>query len=183
MAREDGRNKRAVRVNRAPVLTLWAAVVAERLGLDRDEALTFGRALAGVTAYAKGVRLGVIEPSPERVTEERDRLKHGEEVSLRLMGRLIPAVRTPDGLRAAAKGKPIEPGSVERYLKGKFGDDLPAVRSAMETLASSMLPETLARRAFSLYEQFRPAVKPGAAGWGAEGELDVRRIAELAEER
>ena len=183
MARDDERARRTVRVNRAPVLTLWAAVVAERLGLDRDEALTFGRALAGVTAYAKGVRLGVIEPSPERVTEERNRLRHGEAVSLRLMGRLIPAMRAPDGFRAVAKDKPIAPGSVERYLKGKFGDDLAAVRAAMEALASSMPPETLARCAFSLYEQFRPAVKPGAEGWGAEGELDPERIAELAGRR
>ena len=52
-----------VRVNRAPVLTLWAAVVAERLGFERDEALTLGRALAGLTAHAKGVRLGILEPS------------------------------------------------------------------------------------------------------------------------
>ena len=52
-----------VRVNRAPVLTLWAAVVAERLGFERDEALTLGRVLAGLTAHAKGVRLGILEPS------------------------------------------------------------------------------------------------------------------------
>src|SRR5271157_1263915 len=32
-----------VTVNRAPVLTLWAAVVAERLGFTWDEALTLGR--------------------------------------------------------------------------------------------------------------------------------------------
>jgi hypothetical protein len=32
-----------IRINRAPVLTLWAAVVAERLGFDRDEALSRGR--------------------------------------------------------------------------------------------------------------------------------------------
>ena len=29
------------KINRAPVLTLWAAVVAERLGFDRDEALRY----------------------------------------------------------------------------------------------------------------------------------------------
>ena len=29
-------------INRAPVLTLWAAVVAERLGYDRAAALTLG---------------------------------------------------------------------------------------------------------------------------------------------
>ena len=33
--------KRIISINRAPVLTLWAAVVAERLGFNRDTALTF----------------------------------------------------------------------------------------------------------------------------------------------
>ena len=51
-----------IRINRAPVLTLWAAVVAERLGFDRDTALTLGQAVAGLSAYAKGVSLGIIEP-------------------------------------------------------------------------------------------------------------------------
>ncbi len=37
-----------IKVNRAPVLTLWAAVVAERLGYRQDEALTLGQAVAGV---------------------------------------------------------------------------------------------------------------------------------------
>lgn len=31
-----------VTINRAPVLTFWAAVVAERLGFARGEALTLG---------------------------------------------------------------------------------------------------------------------------------------------
>jgi hypothetical protein len=35
-----------VMINRAAVLTLWAAVVAEMLGFDYDEALTLGRALS-----------------------------------------------------------------------------------------------------------------------------------------
>ena len=33
---------RVVEINRAPVLTLWAAVVAERLGFDWPTALTLG---------------------------------------------------------------------------------------------------------------------------------------------
>jgi len=32
----------AFKINRAPVLMLWAAVVAERLSFDHDEALTYG---------------------------------------------------------------------------------------------------------------------------------------------
>ena len=50
---------RTIYINRAPVLTLWAAVVAERLGFRRDEALTLGRAVAGLNAYSKEVSLGL----------------------------------------------------------------------------------------------------------------------------
>ena len=42
-----------VKINRAPVLTLWPAVVAERLGFDWEEALTLGRAVAGSMRTAK----------------------------------------------------------------------------------------------------------------------------------
>ena len=52
----EKREKRSsIMINRAPVLTLWAAVVAERLGFEYDEALTLGRAVAGLNAYPKGV--------------------------------------------------------------------------------------------------------------------------------
>ena len=45
-----------VLVNRAPVLTLWAAVVAERLGHPADTALTLGATVAGTAAHAKARR-------------------------------------------------------------------------------------------------------------------------------
>jgi hypothetical protein len=57
MAEKDGRKSWVV-VNRAPVMTLWAAVVAEVLGFAHDEALTLGRAVAGLNSYSKGVSLG-----------------------------------------------------------------------------------------------------------------------------
>jgi hypothetical protein len=166
-----------VRVNRAPVLTLWAAAVAERLGFERDEALTLGRALAGLTAHAKGVRLGILEPSaPEEVKERRRALGEGERLEVRLMGRAIPVVRTPEGLRALAKDQPTRSEGVERYLEGKFGEALAEVRAAMERLAGSLPPPELARRAFRLYEQFRPAVPSGEAGWGKAGVLDLAKL-------
>ena len=166
-----------VRVNRAPVLTLWAAVVAERLGFEREEALTLGRALAGLTAHAKGVRLGIFEPSaPEEVRERRGALAEGERLEVRLMGRTIPVVRTPEGLRALAKDEPVRPESVERYLAGKLGDTLPEVRAAMEALAGSLPPAELARTAFRLYEGFRPAVPEGEADWGEAGVLDLAKL-------
>src|SRR3954468_14558891 len=93
-----------IRINRAPVLTLWAAVVAERLGFDHDTALTLGQAAAGLSAYAKGVSLGIIEPRPELVREQSDRLAEGEQLRVDLLGRAVPMVRAPNGLRAMNKG-------------------------------------------------------------------------------
>ena len=95
-----------IRINRAPVLTLWAAVVAERLGFDRDTSLTLGQAVAGLSAYAKGVSLGILEPRPDLVHEQGRRLVEGEQLQVGLLGRAVPVVRTPDGLRAVSKGKP-----------------------------------------------------------------------------
>ena len=46
---------KAIKVNRAPVLTLWAAVVAECLGHDRETAITLGRAVAGSSARWHGM--------------------------------------------------------------------------------------------------------------------------------
>jgi len=42
-----------VTINRAPVLTLWVAVVAERLGFERDEALRLGKATPGFRAKSR----------------------------------------------------------------------------------------------------------------------------------
>ena len=169
-----------VRVNRAPVLTLWAAVVAQRLGFDWDEALVLGRAVAGLNAYSKGASLGLFTPAPKEVKERKRKLAEGETLQIDLLGRAITAIHTPDGLRATSKDRPIASASVERYLDAKFGDALPAVRKAMETLARSMPPEALAAEAYKLYEEFRPEVPAGVRGWGAEGRLDTRRILALA---
>ena len=115
---------RAIYINRAPVLTLWAAVVAERLGFRRDEALTLGRAVAGLNAYSKGVSLGLFRPSPKTVKDRRNRLTRGRRLKIDVLRRAVPVVRTRDGLRALSGSRPISPTSVQRYLQGKFGDNL-----------------------------------------------------------
>ena len=130
----------AIKINRAPVLTLWAAVVAERLGFDRATALTLGQAVAGLSAYAKGVALGIIEPKPDLVREQGDRLAEGEQLHVDLLGRAVPVVRTPDGLRAVSKGRPGNPARIEKYLAAKFGDRLEEARQAMAELAAAYEP-------------------------------------------
>jgi hypothetical protein len=171
-----------VKINRAPVLTLWAAVVAERLGHDHEAALTLGRAVAGLNAQSKGRRLGIFKEAEEgRAKGERKARRPGEEIPVEVLGRTIPSIRAPEGLRATAKGAPIDPASVQRYLDQKFGEDLGDVRSAMEYLAGAFTPEDLARRAYALYQTFRPSVPAGERGWGAKGELDLGCIRSLAE--
>ena len=168
-----------IKINRAPVLTLWAAVVAERLGFDRPTALTLGQAVAGSSAYAKGVSLGIIEPRPELVRERGDRLAEGERLHVDLLGRAVPVVRTDDGLRAVSKGKPGNPAQIERYLAGKFGERLGDARQAMAVLAAAHEPADLYRLGFRLYEQFRPAVPTGEFGLGSEGRAGSEEGASL----
>ena len=171
-----------IKINRAPVLTLWAAVVAERLGYDEETALTLGKAVAGLNAQSKGRRLGIYEEkTEEEKKEDKKKEKQAKPEFIELLGRGIPAVKTPRGLRAAIKGEAIDAESVQAYLEQKFKDDLDDTRKAMQKLAKAFTPKQLESRAYSLYEKFRPEIPEGVKGWGAKGELDLDYIRSLAE--
>ena len=172
-----------ISINRAPVLTLWAAIVAERLGFTHDEALTLGRAVAGLNAYSKGKALGIFKPTPKDVkTARAAKAKTKQVLHVDLLHRAVPVVQTPEGLRALSKEQPIAPSSVEKYLTSKFKDALEPVSAAMAQLADSRDPEELAAEAYGLYEQFRPDIPAGVAGWGAAGTLSLASIRKLAKE-
>lgn len=173
---------KTIAINRAPVLTLWAAVVAERLGFDEDEALTLGKSLAGLNAQAKGRRLGIFKPHEEKPAKAREK-ERGEEFWIELCGRPIPARNTDDGIRAVKGAEVVEPEGVKRYLESKFGDSLHAVRSTMRRLAKSYQPKELAEAAFRLYERFRPEIPEGVKGWGVKGDLDLSLIEKLAKHK
>src|ERR671936_1292073 len=112
---------RTIPINRAPVLTLWAAVVAQRLGFTEDEALTLGRAVAGLNAQAKGRKLGIFKPHEQKPKKARQK-EPGERFLIEVCGRPVPATNTDDGIRAVRGGKPMNPDSVRRYLDDRFGD-------------------------------------------------------------
>ena len=95
----------------------------------------------------------------------------------------MPATNTAGGIRAVRGGKPVDPESVRRYLEGKFGGHLRAVRSAMRKLGGAHTPREPARAAYPLYERFRPAIPAGKKGWGARGVLGVGLIERLATEK
>ncbi len=172
-----------IKINRAPVLTLWTAVVAERLGFDPDEALSIGKALSGLTAQTKGRMLGIFQPGKGPDGGPPKKFGLGEEFWVQICGRGVPAKNTEAGVRAVVKDQPIDPAGVRRYLEQKFGENLATVREAMEHLAKSCEPEKLGDLAYPLYEKFRPKIPAGKAGWGAAGELDLELIRSLAVKR
>ena len=104
-----------IRVNRAPVLTLWATVVAERLGHSPETALTLGRFVTGSSARAKARRLRI---SDEKQDAEERHARAAEQKARRqtvhLLGRDIPVLAADDGaLGAEDDGKPAsKPKSV-----------------------------------------------------------------------
>lgn len=171
-----------LQVNRAPVLTLWATVVAERLGHSHEEALSLGRAVAGLNAQSKGRRLGIYEgkddsarkvPATRKKAAARTRL-------VEILGRQVPVTKTARGDRAVLKDAVIEPKGVERYLAQKFGAALDDVTDAMRALAKAYTPRQLGSQAYVLYERFRPEIPSGTRGWGARGPLDVAQIRAMA---
>jgi hypothetical protein len=174
--------KNVVKINRAPVMTLWAAVVAERLGFDRNEALALGKTVAGLNAQAKGRSLGIFKPAEKSARQERVARKTDEDFFIELLGRAVPARKTKNGIRAIVKDTVVDPSAAQRYLAGKFGDRLDEVRSAMEDLARAYEPKELAERAYGLYERFRPQIAGGTRGWGQAGDLDLDLVRSLARE-
>ena len=140
-----------------------------------------GGVVAGLNAYAKGKALGLYHPRVQTLAKERKKLQLGAVLEITLLNRAVPVVRTDAGLRALSKDKPVMPQSVQRYLESKFGAMLPKTEAAMMRLARAMPEEELARRAYRLYEAFRPEIPAGVAGWGAAGILDLGRIGRLTE--
>ena len=170
-----------IRINRAPVLTLWAAVVAEQLGYDADTAITLGRVVTGTSARIKARAIGL---EPEKEPEDMREVARREEArraratlrTVHLLGRDIAVVEGSEGLRAAEDGKPASARSAQAYVEKAFGAHLAEAEAAMRRLAESLPPEELNRIGFRLYERFRPEVPPGAQGWGAKGVLDFAKI-------
>ncbi|WP_426954357.1 hypothetical protein [Muricoccus radiodurans] len=165
-----------IKVNRAPVLTLWAAVVAERQGYPPETALSLASAVAGTAARAKARRLGLVEEG--NAAEERvDAASASAGNKALLLGRRIPLTRDDGGaVLAEGGGMPAPAPPVLAYVTKAFGKRLSEVRKAMEALADRYEPDELNRVGFRLYKEFRPEVPADVQGWGAKGLLDLEKI-------
>jgi hypothetical protein len=93
-------------VNCAPVLTLWAAIVAERLGHSPETALSLASAVAGTAARAKARRLGIAEVWEREATEGKEKpASAAPKRTVQLLGKDLPVVEGSDGALLAA-GRP-----------------------------------------------------------------------------
>lgn len=181
-----------VLINRAPVLTLWVAVVAEREGYTFEEGLSFGKFISGLFARTKGKRIGIFDDEMESEVQKaaekggsktRKKRKLEEVERFEVFGMKLPGKRLENGLRPAVQnGKPIYPNVVSAYLHRASGVDFDPVKAAMEELARAIPSDKIGNEAYHLYEKFRPQVQDGRKGWGAKGVLDLNLIQHLAQE-
>lgn len=155
-------------INRVPVLTLWAAAVAERQGYDWEESLSLGRAVALLTTQNKGEHSGEYEKASEEGEHPRKPAAVAPQF-IELCGRNVPINRTIKATRAMSGGKEVHPEEVQAYLADAFGDDLTPTLKAMRKLARSFSKDELQVKAVELFQLFSPKS-------GNKGNLDINKI-------
>ena len=178
-------------INRAPVLTLWAAVLAH-LGpahLPWLSALTVGKAIAGMLAQSRGRAIGIYEPQSDRghKRQKTPEEKAREEHDVQVLGIKVHMARLNEHVVATISNKPVNASQCDRYIHQHFGANRPRVIAAMKYLVHCLLArgadgesDITGRYSFTLYESFRPCTANGQApGWGQKGELDLRKIVEI----
>ncbi|KAF9226546.1 hypothetical protein BS17DRAFT_864779 [Gyrodon lividus] len=159
-------------VNRAPLMTAWATVVAERLGFEREEALTIGSVYTEMNAVTKGVSLGLVDESRKKEIEP---IPGEKQPYVDLMGRR-PLYQTQSSTwRALVGGSPVSPSTAFSYISRAFRQTTPHIMGALRLLAASYPPLELNNIGFALYADFRPTVD----GWGKRGEVPCKRILSL----
>ncbi|KAJ9663688.1 hypothetical protein H2198_000700 [Neophaeococcomyces mojaviensis] len=170
-----------IMINRSPVLQLWASVVAAFLYPDEswDTCLSIGSSISTLCAISKGKAIGQIEPKDRSVEEEDKRKKRKKEVKketreIEVMG--FPLHIKNNVVVLDGKEKPVKEG----LLKGKYGGDdtFTKVKQVMEDALRSWddNKDELDRKAFHMYEKFRPNVATGQSGWGRKGELNLHEV-------
>ncbi|KIX00063.1 uncharacterized protein Z518_10990 [Rhinocladiella mackenziei CBS 650.93] len=171
-------------INRSPVLQLWSACVAQKLHPDLSwpTSIAVGSAIATFCAISKGRAIGTIEPSSTTKEEKAERRRQDQVKSERevtVMGFKILLPKEDGVVLALGKRKPGNEGA----LKAKFGDEenYARLKNTMEAAIEkwSGREDELGKKAFGMYEKFRPSVQSGQGGWGRKGELKLETIEEV----
>ncbi|SGY67428.1 BQ5605_C004g02774 [Microbotryum silenes-dioicae] len=170
---EEALLKKSCITNRAPVMTAWATVVAERLGFRRQEALSIAQVYTDMNATSKGVSLGIMKDSA------LDLHIGSSQPFVDIMGRKVPVLSTATGeWRAITKGVVADPQKAFAYVQRAFRQQMGAIVGAMRLLAQSYDPIELNNKGYGLYIEFRPEVKE----WGERAELFCTTLLDLRSE-
>lgn len=166
-------------INRAPVLELWGACVAQFLRQDFswELCLSVGSSISTITAISKGRSIGTIAPPDDSKNESSkdETKKKGDDLpTVKVMG--FPMVIQGDSV--IVKGKPKTTREVS--LVRKYGSD-ESYGKAKDAMVEALQDwrgkeDELDGKAFHMYEQFRPDVAKGQKGWGRKGELHLSKI-------
>ncbi|KAJ9120328.1 hypothetical protein QFC24_005282 [Naganishia onofrii] len=192
--------------NRAPCMTAWAYIIAEKMGFDRLEALSLASTFTSVTSTRHALALGNIY-TPEQTRDaqlEMDELpqpsgsgkrgrfsdggtggtEEGEQTGghsqpwVSIMKR-SPVIQRGDGTwRGVLKGMPVEPYRAHSYISKNFSQATPYVIGALRILAQSYTVEQLQEQGYGMYVSFRPDV----AGWGDRAVLYCSNIIDMIPE-
>ncbi|KAF8529189.1 hypothetical protein BU17DRAFT_73363 [Hysterangium stoloniferum] len=169
---EEALKTKSTVVNRAPVMTAWAMVVAERMGFKREEALSIASVYTELNATSKGVKLGIFEEGKGKGMEAA---QEGSQPYVDFMGRRPVLYTQTSQWRALLKGELVTPSSAYRYITSAFRQTTGHIVGAMRLLAATYSHQELNRLAFSLYAEFRPQTD----GWGKKAELRCENILNL----
>jgi hypothetical protein len=168
-------------INRAPVLELWGASVAQFLNpeVSWEICLSVGGAISTITAISKGRSIGTIDkPDPGEAQKKREeRKKKAEKEGLDEIEVMSFHLKLKDG-QAMVGDKPKKAG--EEALIKKYGGN-EQYKKAKSTFQDALKAwkgkdDQLDKQAFGFYEDFRPSIPPGQKGWGRKGQLNLQTV-------
>ncbi|KAF8195809.1 hypothetical protein K438DRAFT_785329 [Mycena galopus ATCC 62051] len=168
---EDILKTKSTVVNRAPLMTAWSTLVAERLGFQREEALSIASVYTEMNAVSKGVSMGIYKPGTQ-FKRGIEAVKGGSQPYVELMGRR-PLFKTQNSQwRALSNGTAVQPSTAFSYISRALRQTTPHIIGALRLLSESFTPTELNVQGFALYADFRPEVK----GWGERAEVKCETI-------
>ncbi|KAI3612201.1 hypothetical protein WG66_012156 [Moniliophthora roreri] len=162
-------------VNRAPLMTAWATVVAERMGFQREEALSIASVYTEMNALSKGVSLGIFENGKDKGL---DAIKGECTYQTLVVNRSVTGIHRPvyqtqtKQWRALLNGVPAKPSTAFSYISRSLRQTTPHIIGALRLLANSLTTQEINGKAWPLYCEFRPAVNE----WGKRSEVKCSTI-------
>lgn len=182
-------------VNRAPVMTVWATILLEKLNFSRPEALSLAHCYVNYTSTMRGISLGII-PAAEK--ERAVHIVGPNQPHFELMGVKIPVMQMQDGsYRGISAGEVVGPEKAFNYMRRSMAQTLSSVVGALTLLADSFMEpiqeqegsqtdtkteamkygaDLLNSRGYDLYAEFRPST---SGEWGKKGRLWYDKVLAL----